>query len=263
MGASCLVSGGFCFWCKKKCASALKQYTQVELKTGFVNKFVDFCQKNRLRGGKRFYLVDSSEVRSLEVGTQQGFFQQQQDFQRIQQRQGMLKRSIEAAFLFRFWLQSWLHNLQFALNTAFASVKQVSIIQSVYGGSGWKSDRDAVCGRCLSVVSDVSALGVSLVMLGVGAVSLALTGYACVFQGWLARGEGVRPPTTPSTYLWVCYQKFFRFWANRTPLFCYGPTSAKNVKNSPLYPVKCSPEGFEKKQKHPPRKSFKRGRKIH
>ena len=48
------VTGGFCFWCKKMCASALKQYTQVELKTGFVNNIDDFCKKNRLRGGKSF-----------------------------------------------------------------------------------------------------------------------------------------------------------------------------------------------------------------
>ena len=239
MDVSHSVSGGFCFWCKKICASALKQYTQVELKTGFVNKFVDFCKKNRLRGGKRFYQEDSSEVRSLEVRSSEvrldgGFKkiqQRQEGFQRIQQRQGMLKRSVEAAFLFGFWLQSWLHDLQFALNTAFASVKQVSIIQSVYSGSGWKSDRDAVCGRCLSVVSDVSALGASLVMLGVGAVSLALTGYACVFQGWLAPGAGARPPTTRSTHLWVCYQKFFRFWANAKTQTQIQIAMCKNAQN--------------------------------
>ena len=240
MGTSCLVSGGFCFLRKKTKASALKQYTRFGMKTGFVNKFVDFCTKNRLRGGKRFYQEDSSvvrasevrssvvrasglrasEVRSLEVGTQQGFFQQQQDFQRIQQvEQGLLERSIEAAFLFLFWLQTWLHNLQFALNTAFANVKQVSIIQSVYSGSGWKSGCDAerrngfVGGRA-EVVSSVVGCGFSLVPLSLGAVLRFVAGYVVGFQDGYARGAGVRATTPTSIHLWVCYQKFFRFWAN-------------------------------------------------
>ncbi|MBP3358437.1 MAG: hypothetical protein J6K91_05945 [Opitutales bacterium] len=232
MDVSHSVSGGFCFWHKKMCASALKQYTQVDLKTGFVNNFIDFCKKNRLRGGKRFVAGCSGGKQSQYVDGCSGGNAGNSLYECSKEECCSDKAvSVEAAFLFLFWLQTWLHNLQFALNTAFASVKQVSIIQSVYSGSGWKSGRDAVCGRCLSVVSDVSALGVSVASVVAVAVSQGLTGYAFGFQDWQARGEGARPPTTRSTHLWVCYQKFFRFWANAKTQTQIQIAMCKNAQN--------------------------------
>ena len=307
------------------CASALKQYTQGELKTGFVNNIDDFCKKNRLRGGKSFVAGgferdagcgvagpehNLASMRSLLAVGGITKVRLQDAFQRIQQvEQRLLERSIKAAFLFLFWLQNWLHNLQFALNTAFASVKQVIIIQSgsvdkcgklvadaehnrapmrsllAVGGVAGGFERDAVGGVAggferdavgsvaggfeRDAVGSVAggferdavggvAGGFECDAVGGVAVPRSAMGYVVAFQNRDTRGAGIHPPTTLSSYLWVCYQKFFRFWANRTLLFCYGLTSAKNVKKSPPYSTKAL-----KNKKAPLKKSFKRGRKIH
>lgn len=292
MDASYSVSGGFCFWCKKM-SSALKQYTQVELKTGFVNNIDDFCKKNRLRGGKSFvaggFECDAvggvarpehnpASMRSLLAVGGITKVRLQDALQRIQQvEQRLLERSIKAAFLFLFWLQSWLHDLQFALNTAFASAKQVIIIQSGSVDKCGKLVADAEHNRApmrsLLAFGSVAggfecdavggvAGGFECDAVGSVAVSRSAMGYVVAFQSRDTRGAGIHPPTTLSSYLWVCYQKFFRFWANRTLLFCYGLTSAKNVKKAHPTPLNTRTKALKNK-KAPLKKSFKRGRKLH